>query len=123
MSSLRTTLAAAVCALGVAGLAAAPASAEPFRHGPGGYAHPGWGGPHWGGPRWGGPGYYHGYHRGPGWGGAAALGALGLATGAVLASEARPAPVYYGYGGECRFTSWRHDAYGYPVKVITYRPC
>jgi len=129
MTSLRTTIAAAVCALGVAGLAVAPASASPFHGGPDragfgghGVGGPGWGGPHRG-PGWGDHGGWHDHRHG--WGGGYwGAGAVGLATGALIGSQfygAPYAPVYA--GGECRVVSTHYDGYGRLVKVVDYRPC
>ena len=89
---MKVALAGAALAAAVATIT--PASADPrwcgqnVVCGPGG----GWGGGHR-------DGGWHGERgRGPGWGPALAFGALGLATGAIIASQAQPyyapAPVY-----------------------------
>ena len=133
MTSLRTTIAAAVCALGVAGLAATPAGASPFHGGSGwGGAHGGshWGGPH-GGPGWGGPhggGWRAGWHdhrRGWGDGGYWAAGAVGLATGALIGSQAYGPSYAYGSDayGDREVVSTHRDGYGRLVKVTDHRPC
>lgn len=107
---MKTYITAALAALALGGslvaTTAAPASADGWRGGYGGY-HGGWGG-------------YHGGYRGPGWGGAAVAGVLGLGLGAAIASNNHyyygppPAyyagPTYYGYYGGCH-RAWRWDPY------------
>ena len=72
----------------------------------------------WWGPRYGGWGYGRGGY-GPGWGAAAAVGALGGVAVGLIASQAAAYPAPY-YGPRCRFVSQPvFDPYGY---VAGYRP-
>jgi hypothetical protein len=73
----------------------------------------------WWGPRYGGWWGRGGWGWGPGWGVAAAAGALGALTVGVIASQAAAPYPYYG-GPRCRVVSQPvFDAYGY---VAGYRP-
>ncbi len=117
--------------------------------GGGGRHHGGWGG---GGRRyggWGGGGrryygggyggrrYYGGYRRHHNYGGYAAAGVIGLATGALIAGnrgyyddDYYGRPAYYGrsgyyrsYGGECEVVTTRRGYDGRRYRVVRYRPC
>ena len=73
----------------------------------------------WWGPRYGGWGYGRGGY-GPGWGAAAAVGALGGLAVGLIASQAAAYPTPYYYGPRCRVVSQPvFDPYGY---VAGYRP-
>jgi hypothetical protein len=58
----------------------------------------------WWGPRYGGWGYGRGGY-GPGWGAAAAVGALGGLAVGLIASQAAAYPAPYCYGPRCRVVS------------------
>lgn len=101
MTSFRTLVPAALCAVALVG-ATLPASAEPFRGGGFDYR----GGDHRG---WDHRGWGHHY----GWGPGLAIGGLGLATGAVIAGSAYH-PAY-----ACGETITTHrNAAGQIVKVV-----
>ena len=73
----------------------------------------------WWGPRYGGWGYGRGGY-GPGWGAAAAVGALGGLAVGLIASQAAAYPAPYNFGPRCRVVSQPvFDPYGY---VAGYRP-
>ncbi|GBD49407.1 hypothetical protein [Methylopila sp. Yamaguchi] len=106
--------------------------------GGGGRHYGGWGG---GGRRyygggWGGRRYY-GYRRHHNYGGYAAAGVIGLATGALIAGNRGyydddyyyGRPTYYrsgyyrSYGGECEVITTRRGYDGRRYRVVRYRPC
>ena len=73
----------------------------------------------WWGPRYGGWGYGRGGY-GPGWGAAAAVGALGGLAVGLIAAQAAAYPAPYYFGPRCRVVSQPvFDPYGY---VAGYRP-
>ena len=104
MTSVRTLIPAALCAAAL--VAAVPASAEPF-HGGG---HPGW--DH--------RGWDHSDHHW-GFGRTLAIGGLGLAAGALVASAYHPGVAYRPPCG--RTVSTHYNAQGQLVKVIQQNPC
>jgi hypothetical protein len=126
MRKILTVALAALTLGGAVAAAATPAAARP---------HGGWGGHgYYGGGR------YYG-HRGSVAGPAIAAGVVGLALGAALASNSRPAygyydsdyprygygyaPGYYGYGGGyCESRRWVYDPYiGRRVMVRSSYAC
>lgn len=91
-----------------------------------------------GGGYHGGRRYYGHRHRGGNTGGYLAAGALGLATGAIIAGAARdrdyddgyyaPRRVYVDeprryYSRRCEVVRWGENRYGEPVRIVRYRPC
>jgi hypothetical protein len=87
MKKILTGALAALTLGGALAASAVPAAAYPYRGGYGGW---------------------HGGYRGPGWGGVAAAGIVGLAAGAAIANSYPP--VYY--GPRCRIEMRWDPAWG-----------